>query len=129
MFSSRKDAILGSNVIFEQMARMGLKIHVGTGSKASKTEAVYFPSRSKITSWLLNHDFLQISSYHETFSLVEVGKKEKRILGERLKKIVDGCYEKSVETDDIIVQSVNFVSFTTVFKYLCSWIEYNLCDE
>ena len=38
------------------MARMGLKIHVETGSKASKSEAVYFPSCSKITAWLLNHE-------------------------------------------------------------------------
>ena len=91
---------------------MGLNIHVGTGSKASKNEAVYFPPRSKITSWLLNYESLLISSCRETFSLVEIGKKEKRISGERLKKIVDDCYEKAVETDNIIVQSVNFVSFT-----------------
>ena len=68
------------------MARMGLKMHVGTGSIVSKTEAIYFPSRSKITSWLLNHESLQISSYRETFSLVEAGKKEKRIMGDRQKK-------------------------------------------
>ena len=61
--------------------------------------------------------------------MIEVGKKEKRISGERLKKIVDDCYEKAVETDNIIIHSVNFVSFTKVFKYLGSWIEYNLCDE
>lgn len=111
------------------MARMGLKMHVGTGSIVSKTEAIYFPSRSKITSWLLNHESLQISSYRETFSLVEAGKKEKRIMGDRLKKMIGDCYEKAVETDNIIVQSVNFISFTKVFKYLGSWIEYNLCDE
>ena len=86
IFSSKNEAILGSNIFFEQMARMTLTIHVGTGSKSSKTEAVYLPSRSKITSWLLNHESLQISSYRETFSLVEAGKKEKRIMGDRQKK-------------------------------------------
>ena len=116
--SSRKEAILGSNILFEQMARMGLKMHVETGSKASKTEAIYFPSRFKITSWLLYHESLQISSYHESFSLVEAGKKEKRITGDLLKKIIDNCYEKAIETDNIIIQSVYFVSFTKVFKYL-----------
>ena len=105
------------------MARMGLKMHVGTGSIVSKTEAIYFPSRSKITSWLLNHESLQISSCRETFSLVEVGKKENRISDERLKNIVDDCYEKAVETDNIIVQLVNFVSSTKVFTYIGSWIE------
>ena len=116
--SSRKEAILGSNKLFEQMARMGLKMHVETRSKASKTEAIYFPYRFKITSWLLNHESLQISSYHESFSLVEAGKKEKRITGDLLKKIIDNCYEKAIETDNIIIQSVYFVSFTKVFKYL-----------
>ena len=111
------------------MARMWLKIHIGTGSKASKTGAVYFPSRSKITSWLLNYESLQISSYRETFSLVEAGKKEKRITSDRLKKIIDDCYEKAVETDNIIVQSVSFISFTKLFKYLGSLIEYNLYYE
>ena len=76
MFSSRREAILESNIIFEQMARMEPKMHVGTGSKASKTEAIYFPSRSKTTLWLLNHEYLKISSYREIFSLVEAGKKE-----------------------------------------------------
>ena len=77
MFSSRNEAILGSNIIFEQIARMGLKMHVGTVSKASKTESFYFPSRSKVTSWLLNRESLHISSYRETFSLVEAGEGKK----------------------------------------------------
>ena len=37
MFSTRREAILGATVIFEQMARMGLKMHVGKGTKISKT--------------------------------------------------------------------------------------------
>ena len=75
--SSRKEAILGSNILFEQMARMGLKMHVETRPKASKTEAIYFPYRFKITSWLLNHESLQFFSFRETFSFVEAGKKKK----------------------------------------------------
>ena len=55
--------------------------------------------------------------------MVEVGKKEKRISDERLKNIVDDCYEKAVETDNIIVQLVNFVSSIKVFTYIVSWIE------
>ena len=88
-FSSKNEAILGSNIIFEQMARMGLKMHVETGSKASKTEAIYFPSRFKITSWLLYHESLQISSYRETFSLVEAGKKQIRM-------DVSKCHQRTI---------------------------------
>ena len=49
LFNSRNDAIIGTNIIFNQMKRMGLNMHVGSGKKASKTEAVFFPSRSKIS--------------------------------------------------------------------------------
>ena len=89
IFFSKNEAILGSNIIFEQMARTRLTIHVGIGLKASKTEAVYFPSRSKITSWLLNHESLQISSYRETFSLVEAGKKQIRM-------DVSKCHQRTI---------------------------------
>ena len=78
---------------------------------------------------MLNYESIQISSYRETFTLVKAGKKEKIITSDRLKKIIDDCYEKAVETDNIIVQLVSFISFTKVFKYLGSWISYNLCDE
>ena len=55
-FVSREDTILGTNIVFETMARLGLNMHVGTKNKGSKTEAVYFPSRTKIISWLKEYD-------------------------------------------------------------------------
>ena len=45
---SKEDSILGTNIAFETMARLGLNMHLGTKDKASKTEAVYFPSRTKM---------------------------------------------------------------------------------
>ena len=33
------------------MSRLGLTIHVGKRNKESKTEAVFFTSRTKIQSW------------------------------------------------------------------------------
>ena len=53
---SREDIILGANITFETMARLRLNIHIGTKDKASKTEAVYFPSRTKIIDWLKEND-------------------------------------------------------------------------
>ena len=75
IFSTRRETILGANKVFEQMARMGLKMHVGIESKVSKTETVNFLSRSRITQRLSNHEFLKISSSSETFSIVEAEKK------------------------------------------------------
>ena len=55
-FVSREDTILGTKTSFETMSRLGLNMHVGTKDKAPKTEAVYFPSRTKIMIWLKEHD-------------------------------------------------------------------------
>ena len=45
IFSSRSDAITGSNIIFKEMARLGLNMHIGRNKKPSKTEAVFFSSK------------------------------------------------------------------------------------
>jgi exonuclease III len=45
LFSSRSDLITGSNYLFHQLARFGLNMHIGHGTTASKTEAMYFPAR------------------------------------------------------------------------------------
>ena len=51
-FVSREENMLGTNIAFETMARLGLNMHVGTKDKASKNEVVYFLSRTKIIGWL-----------------------------------------------------------------------------
>jgi hypothetical protein len=45
LFNSREDLIAGSNHIFAHLRKFGLHMHVGRGTTASKTEAMYFPSR------------------------------------------------------------------------------------
>ena len=51
-FVSREDTILGTNIAFETMERLGLNINISTKDKVSKTEVVYLPSRTKIIFWL-----------------------------------------------------------------------------
>ena len=67
IFSTRREAILGTEICFEQMKRLGLNMHTGDGGKHSKTEAVFFLSRSKIQSWVKNHENNLISSYNPSF--------------------------------------------------------------
>ena len=38
------------------MSRLGLTMHVGKGDKESKTEAVFFTSRTKIQSWFNEYE-------------------------------------------------------------------------
>ena len=42
-FPSRKEIELGSAVICQHFAKFGLEMHVSSATKASKTEAVFFP--------------------------------------------------------------------------------------
>jgi hypothetical protein len=42
LFNSRDDLITGSNQIFAHLRKFGLQMHIGRGSTASKTEAMYF---------------------------------------------------------------------------------------
>ena len=43
-FDSREDLILGTHICVETMAKFGLTIHAGLGTKSSKTESMCFPS-------------------------------------------------------------------------------------
>ena len=76
-FVSRGDTILGTNISFETMARLGLNMHIGTKKKASKTEAVYFPSRTKIISWLKEHDEKLLLNPEDPTTIIDSNKKNK----------------------------------------------------
>ena len=76
IFSSREETILGTEICYIHMKRLGLNMHTGDGKKPSKIEAVFFPSRSKIQSWIVNHERTSISQYNSSF--LELTKKKKK---------------------------------------------------
>ena len=43
MFSNRQDLVKATNIIYSLLKRFGLMMHVGSGDKASKTEAMFIP--------------------------------------------------------------------------------------
>ena len=49
-------------------------MYVGTKDKASKTEAVYFPSRTKIIKWLKSRDNKLLSCPQESTRLTDPNK-------------------------------------------------------
>ena len=67
IFSSREESIIGTEICYIQMKRLRLNMHTGDGKKPSKTEAVFFLSRSKIQSWIENHERSLISQYNSSF--------------------------------------------------------------
>ena len=64
-FLSRSDALLGSEINLREISRLGLIMHLGKGTKESKTEAVFFSSRKNLKYGQVNtrRDFLQILIY------------------------------------------------------------------
>ena len=126
IFSSGKEAILGIEVCYIQMKRLGLNIHTGNGKKPSKTEAVFFPSRSKIQSWIENHERSLISQYNSSF-LDLIKKKEKNPL-KSMKSIIERQYSIAPETKTFVICKNRFISFTNFFKYLGPYISFDLDD-
>ena len=53
-FCSRKDAIIGSQICIEVMAKFGLIVHTGKIGKESKTKAMFFPGTKTLKRWRVN---------------------------------------------------------------------------
>ena len=43
-FETREDMVTGTSYLFNHLRKFGLKMHVGSGTTASKTEAMYYPT-------------------------------------------------------------------------------------
>ena len=118
-FLSRLDALLGSEITLREMSRLGLNIHLGKGEKSSKTEAVFSPSRTKMQSWIDEHDKNLISDINLP---IDNTKKKYKTPLKNMKVITDRSYRKAEETRQLILNDLSFISFTRNFKYLGSWI-------
>ena len=62
------------------------------------------------------------------YDIIDPNLKEKKVPYHLTKKVLDKAYNNSSETNNIIVNDEFFVSFTENFKYLGSWISYDLHD-
>jgi len=146
-FNSREQLALGCEVIYDHFARFGLEMHIGrtvNGKEtASKTECVFFPrpsffSKTKNAPALANEPFdgsiVQSVPVSEN-APVEIHKpswRERReASAERAKKKAE--LEKiryfSLDQTQPIAVKDGFVTFTMHFKYLGSFISYNLRDD
>ena len=76
-FETRKDTEIVSNLVFQHFDRFGLQIHIGSKSKLSKTECVFFPAPGHFESTAL-------PTYSSSSLLVTL--KQKNRMGEQSKK-------------------------------------------
>ena len=108
------------------MKRLGFNMHTDDGKKPSKTEAVFFPSRSKIQSRIKNHERTSISQYNSSF--LDLTKKKKKAPLKTMKLIIERQYNIAPETKNFVIYKNSFISFTKYFKYLGSYISFDLDD-
>ena len=77
LFPSLFDEITGSNIIFHEIVRLGLNMHIGRDDKPSKTETVFPPSRKTFNELLLKYENMIISSISENNVIVDVNEKRR----------------------------------------------------
>ena len=122
-------------MIFHHFAKFGLEMHIGRGDTASKTECVFFPPPGFFNKPTTNIPTLSndteeleyIGTEEESYALSESERKKYESEKARTAK-EDIIYDGLSETKDINVAD-GYVSFTKHFKYLGSYISYNLRDD
>ena len=100
-------------------------MHVGTTSKASKTEAIFFPPPGYFKPLALpppEPPALSTTSLPLATKPTQESKSAKR-------KREDEQYEKSSATQPILLPDGGILTFTKHFKYLGNFISYSLRDD
>ena len=146
-FNSREQLALGCEVIYDHFARFGLEMHIGrtvNGKEtASKTECVFFPrpsyfSKKKELPVLSNEPFSGLIVESEPVTENALVDKHKPSWRERREASAERARKKaelektryfSLDQTKPIAVKDGFVTFTMHFKYLGSFISYNLRDD
>ena len=131
VFSTRNEMKKGLDLIFTHFARFGLEMHIGRGRTKSKTECVFFPPprffASSDSELALPTREREEWTEENAGAITETERKKREAEKARLER-ENKLYDELDETRDIEVAD-GFVSFTRHFKYLGSYISYNLRDD
>ena len=122
MFISRSETILETKIILRDMSKLSFVMHTDKRNKASKTEAVPFPSRTKTQSRI----HIQETNMIQDLTLPLIGNVKILKLFWKLILVIDKYYVKSKENLNSIIGGDGFIFFVIYFKYLGLWISYNL---
>ena len=133
----------GLELVYRHFARFGLEMHIGRDGVDSKTECVFFPApnffrdhhnntaledlspQDTSTNNLVADDSAEDND--DMVALTEAERKKEESEKARIAR-EDKIYDDLEETQDLAVAD-GFVSFTRHFKYLGSYISYNLRDD
>ena len=119
-FETRKNMEIGSNLVFQHFNLFVLQMYIGSKSKLSKTECVFFPVPGHFKSTAL--------PTYSSSSLPLTLKQKKREWGNK-EKIYDQKFVDAEETKPILIGESGMITFTRHFKYLGSYILYSLKDN
>ena len=97
-------------------------MHVGSATKASKTEAVFFPAPGFLKTPPLPTSKSSSYSLPLTANPKQESKKSRR-------SREDKCYENIQETQPIVLPDSGIITFCQHFKYLGNFIMYSLRDD
>jgi len=142
IFSSRSEMSKGLELVYQHFARFGLEMHIGRDGVDSKTECVFFPApnffrdhhNNAALEDLSPQDTLSVpvaddsaEDNDDMYALTDAERKKEESEKARIAR-EDKIYDDLEETQDLAVAD-GFVSFTRHFKYLGSYISYNLRDD
>ena len=123
VFTSRNQLCKGMSLIQKLFQYTGIEIHTGKCTKESKTECVFVaaPGYFKQQAIENNVPANELSLLSENENMTD-GEKDKR------SKLEDNLYDNCQETE-IIKVGDGFITYCKIFKYLGSWISYNLRND
>ena len=137
LFAARSDMIKGLEIINNTFEQLGLEMHVGSNGKKSKTEAMYFPTGS-----FFNHqnEAAPALSSSSTFNPAEDINEEnypitatssrKQTFSRMTQKQRQDMYFASDNTKRIYLSDgTSYVDFTAHFKYLGTYISFDLTED
>ena len=97
-------------------------MHVGNATKASKTEAVFFPAPGFFKLLPLPPSKASSFSLPLTTNPKQESKKSRR-------SREDKCYDNTQETQTIVLPDGGIITFCQHFNYLGNFIAYSLLDD
>ncbi len=133
IFDSRADMTKGLTLLYRHFGRLGLEMHIGHGTAASKTECIFF-----LTPGFFNFrlpflpapnctDELQDAMTFDNDALTNDKRCEEQRDRTRHEREED-LYDDLDKTQPIFVED-GYVTYCHHFKYLGSFISFSLCDD
>ena len=131
--------IKGLEIINNTFTQLGLEMHIGSDRKKSKTEAMYFPTGSFFNrptesmpalSFIPTFNPADDTVNEENYPAVTTASNRKQTFSRMTQKQRQDIYFASDQTNRIYLSNgTSYVDFTAHFKYLGTYISFDLTED